>query len=128
MLVAQSKQTYRENCSEALKQQASKSFEDYLFNGVEEVWATHETIHASDKVIHKEIVKKVKRGVPQWAIERVLGKSVDELESLKCLVESGWLPYSILKETAESLDEVRSSHSSGVFTAGKASKLAFYTF
>jgi hypothetical protein len=60
----------------------------------------------SDKVIHKEIVKKVKRGVPQWAIERVLGKSVDELEAVKCQVESGWLPSSILKETTESLDEV----------------------
>lgn len=61
---------------------------------------------ASDKVIHKEIVKKVKRGVPQCPIERVLGKSVDELEAVKCLVESGWLPSSILKETTESLDEV----------------------
>ena len=49
----------------------------------------------------------MKRGVPQWVIERILGKPLDELEAVKCLIESGWLPYSVLKETTESLDEIR---------------------
>lgn len=106
-LLAKRKQVYRLNCSEKLKLQATKSFEDYLFNGVEEVWTTHETIQSGSNTICKEIVKKVKRGVPQWAIERVLGKPVDELEAVKCLVETGWLPSSILEETSESLDELR---------------------
>lgn len=105
--IAQAKLEYRENCPDVLRQQAHWSFEDYLYGRVEEVWTTHETVRDGDKIIYKEIVKKVKRGVPQWVIERVLGKTVDELEAVKCLVESGWIPRHVLIVATESLVQVR---------------------
>ncbi len=105
--IAQAKEEYRKNCPVVLREQAYLSFEDYLYGRVEEVWTTDEIIRDDDKIIYKEVVRRVKRGVPQWAIERVLGKSVDELEAVKCLVESGWIPRHVLIVATESLDEVR---------------------
>jgi transposase len=105
--IAQAKLEYRKNCSDVLRQQAQWSFEDYLFGRVVEEWTTHETVRDGDKTIYTEVSKRVKRGVPQWAIERVLGKPLDELEAVKCLVESGWIPRHVLIVATESLDEVR---------------------
>ncbi len=105
--IAQAKFEYRQNCPDLLRQQAQWSFEDYLFGRVVEEWTTHETIRDGDKTIYREVSKKVRRGVPQWAIERVLGKTMDELEAVKCLVESGWSPRHVLIVATKSLDEVR---------------------
>lgn len=103
-LVAHSKQTYRERCPEQLREKAMMALLDYLYGRVEETWTSEETIIESNKVITKSSIKKVKRGVPNWVIDRILGRPVDELEAVKCLVESGWLPYSVLAATSESLD------------------------
>ena len=80
---------------------------DYLYGRVEETWTSEETTIEGNKVITKFSIKKVKRGVPNWVIDRILGRPVDELEAVKCLVESGWLPYSVLAATSESLDTAR---------------------
>lgn len=107
-LVAQSKQRYQESCPEQLREKAMSALLDYLYGRVEETWTSEETIIEGDKIVTKSSIKssikKVKRGVPSWVIDRILGKPLDELEAVKCLVESGWLPYSILTKTSESLN------------------------
>lgn len=80
---------------------------DYLYGRVQETWTSEETVIEGDKVITKSSIKKVKRGVPKWVIDRILGRPVEELEAVKCLVESGWLLYSVLAATSESLDTAR---------------------
>lgn len=117
-LVAQSKQRYRESCPEQLREKAMSALLDYLYGRVEETWTSEETIIEGDKVVTKSSIKKVKRGVPSWVIERILGKPLDELEAVKCLVESGWLPYSILTKTSESLDTAQ-NHIRKVFESEK---------
>lgn len=105
--LAQAKIDFRERCPEQLREKAMDALLDYLYGRVVETWTIHEIVRDREKIIHRESTKTVKRGVPQWVIERILGKPIDELEAVKCFVESGWLPYSVLKETTESLDEIR---------------------
>ncbi len=116
--LAQAKKAFRERCPEQLREKAMDALLDHLYGRVVETWTTCETVQDGEKIIHRETIKTVKRGVPQWVIERILGKPLDELEAVKCLIESGWLPYSILKETTESLDEVR-DHIRGHFYSQK---------
>ena len=80
--VAIAKQDYRNNCPETLKRQAQKAFADYLFGRVEETWTSTEVISDGDRQIVKETVKRVRRGPPQWAIERVLGPELNRLISI----------------------------------------------
>lgn len=80
--VASAKQEYRNNCPETLKRQAQKAFADYLFGRVEETWSATEVISDGERQIVKETVKRVRRGPPQWAIERVLGPDLNRLISI----------------------------------------------
>lgn len=105
--VAQAKKFFREKCPEQMRERATEALLDYLYGRVEESWTSEEVIREGDKVTVKTSVKKVKRGVPPWAIDRVLGRPIDELEAIKCLIESGWLPFHILNTTTQSLEEIR---------------------
>lgn len=105
--LVQAKIVFRERCPEQLREKAMDALLDHLYGRVVETWTIHEIVRDGEKIIRRESTKTVKRGVPQWVIERILGKPLDELEAVKCLVDSGWLPYSVLKETTESLDEIR---------------------
>ena len=105
--LAQAKKAFRKRCPEQLREKAMDALLDHLYGRVEETWVSREILRDGERTIHRESIKTVKRGVPQWVIERILGKPLDELEAVKCLIESGWLPYSVLKETTESLDEIR---------------------
>ena len=56
-------------------------------------------------VVIEEVVTEVDNGVPQWAIERVLGKMSDELESVNKLVEVGWYSEEAATSIAEQLED-----------------------
>lgn len=107
--IAQAKADYRRNCPEEIKKQARKGLSDYLFNGAIESWEATETLtDVNGKIISiKRTSKTVRRGPPQWAIERVLGSAIHELECLKAFVESGWLREETLERIATKFDEVK---------------------
>jgi hypothetical protein len=107
--VSQAKNDYRRSCPQQIKKQAQKSLSDYLFNGAIEVWEATETLtDARGQIVSiKQISKTVRRGTPQWVIERVLGSGIHELECLKVLVECGWLTQETLERIAAKFDEVK---------------------
>jgi hypothetical protein len=109
--VAQAKDDYRRNCPEEIKKQARRSLSDYLFGGSIEVWEATETImDANGQIISiKQISKKVRRGPPQWVIDRVLGQPISELESIKSLTESGWLKEQVIEKLATAMDKFNES-------------------
>lgn len=109
--VAQAKKEFRRSCPEELKRQARKSLADYIFNGAIEIWESTETIEdASGEVkLIKRSIKTVRRGTPQWAIERVLGQPISELESIKSLTESGWLQQQVLERLGTAMDKFNES-------------------
>ncbi len=80
-----------------------------MFNGAIEVWEATETLtDARGQIVSiKQISKTVRRGTPQWVIERVLGSGIHELECLKVLVECGWLTQETLERIAAKFDEVK---------------------
>lgn len=109
--VAQAKDDYRRNCPQEIKKQARKSLSDYLFNGTIEAWEATETLtDASGQIISiKQISKTVRRGPPQWAIDRVLGQPINELESIKVLVELGWLEEQLVERLGAAMDKFTES-------------------
>jgi len=109
--VAQAKEEFRRNCPDELKRQARKSLAEYLFNGAIETWESTETIEdASGEVkLIKRSIKTVRRSTPQWAIERVLGQPISELESIKSLTESGWLKEQLIERLGAAMDKFNES-------------------
>lgn len=80
---------------------------EYLQNGevtfveIEEV-----NIDAEEDIISsKKIKKKIRKPTPKWVIERVLGKSISDIDSLKSLVDNGWLEYNQLEKIEKLLNE-----------------------
>ncbi len=57
----------------------------------------------------KQISKKVRRGPPQWVIDRVLGQPISELESIKSLTEAGWLKEQVVEKLAMVMDQFNES-------------------
>jgi hypothetical protein len=114
-LVSRAKAEYRETCPETLVRQANKAFADYLYGRMEKVIRTHETGISlkTGEPYEREIVQRVPVGIPKWAIERVLGPAVDEIDAIKVLVKAGWLPPELLELTREQFSELRSRLKSG---------------
>lgn len=52
---------------------------------------------------------KAIKPTPCWAIDRVLGKSVGELEAIKVLVEAGLLPPEILIQAGASMGQLKTA-------------------
>lgn len=106
--IALAKLEYRESCPPVLIRQAKKAFADYLFNRVEETWTSFERgVDETGKSWSKETTKRVKRGVPQWCIERVLGKPIDLLEAVKVLVDANILPRWLVQVVTDEVSEAR---------------------
>ncbi|MBE9015831.1 hypothetical protein C7Y66_10950 [Chroococcidiopsis sp. CCALA 051] len=119
--VAQAKQEYQRNCPTALKRQAKRSLAEYLFQGTTETWETTEILEdgCGNVKLVKRSTKTVRRGPPQWAIERVLGERMHELECVKVLVESGWLPESTVEKIATKLKELNETARAAIQTASE---------
>jgi hypothetical protein len=72
--VASARKEFSEFQPDHVVRQARKAFLDYLFGRVNEKWTRYETFTDEDgKTTSKEVLQIVNRGVPKWAIERVLG-------------------------------------------------------
>lgn len=109
--VVHARAEFRRIAPESYAMQAQESLQNYLVNGSIETWSTKE-VHkdAAGEIIKTiERVSKVVKPPPAWAIDRILGKPVDELEAIKVLVESGWLPFSILYRAGESMEQLKTS-------------------
>lgn len=57
--------------------------------------------------VEKSGKRTVKKGVPRWVIEHVLGPPRDEFQALIVLVRAGWLPISILKFTDDEFSSLK---------------------
>lgn len=89
--------------------QAKNTLCHYLFNGDTQTWTSKE-IHkdpAGNIIKTVEKIAKVAKGPPPWVIDRVRGKSYDELEAVKTLVEAEWLPREILYNCGASMEQLR---------------------
>lgn len=102
---------FRSFAPESFIQQAKESLKNYLFNGAVETWSSKEVHKDANGDIIKTIekVSKVVKSTPPWVIDRVLGKSVDELEAVKTLVEAGWLPLEVLYRAGASMEQLKIS-------------------
>lgn len=101
--VHEAEKKWRDNLPFVWRKQANKAFEDYLFGRVVETWTTIEG--------DRKITKTVQRGVPAWAIERVLGKPTDLLDALTILVREEVLPPEVIdsvsRETKVCIDRLK---------------------
>lgn len=102
---------FRMRAPESYIEQAKKTLEDYLFNGETQTWSSREIHKDANGNIIKivEKVSKVVKSTPCWVIDRVLGKSYDELEAVKTLVEAGWLPPEILYRAGASMEKLKTA-------------------
>ena len=109
--VARARAEFRRIAPESYAMQAKESLQNYLVNGSVETWSTKE-VHkdaGGDVIKTIERVSKVVKPTPCWVIDRVLGKSYDELEAVKTLVEAGWLPPEILYRAGVSMEQFKTS-------------------
>jgi hypothetical protein len=118
--VARAKAQYRTTRPARIKEQAERAFEDYLFGRVVE---QHESIKREpwlDKlgkpILNEDGTPKIKttvtkttfkRGIPEWAITRVLGKAFNSIEALQTLVDEGWIPSTVLQEAIDGIGDLR---------------------
>lgn len=107
--VARAKAEFRALVPESYIEQAKSTLHNYLFNGAVETWSSKEVYKDDNGNIIKTIekVSKVVKPTPPWAIDRVLGKSYDELEAVRTLVESEWLPPEILTKAGASMEKLK---------------------
>lgn len=107
--VAIAKEEFTRTAPETFVSQANQILHNYLFIGHVETWTAKE-VHkdtAGNVIKTVERVSKVVKPTPPWAIDRVLGKSYDELEAVKTLVEAGWLPPEILYNCGASMEKLK---------------------
>lgn len=90
---------------------AKEALNTYLYNGDIQTWTSREIYKDPDGNIIRTVEKVTKqvKGTPPWVIDRVLGKSYDELEAVKTLVEAGWLPPEILYKAGASMEQLKTS-------------------
>ncbi len=109
-IVREAEGIYRATVSESYYKQATSAFEDYLFGRVEERWTSEESGNSAKQGEFSKVADRVvNRGVPQWAIERILGKPIDLLEGIKVLVQENVLPPSIISKIANEIDQSKSN-------------------
>lgn len=105
--ISKARTEYQDICPASLVRQANKSLADYLYGRVEISIATMERWQNADgTTASKETLRKIRPGVPRWAIERVLGKPMDLLEAAKTFAAAGIIPHHLVQVTA---DEIRAA-------------------
>lgn len=106
--VKEAKAEYRKICPEELIKQARKAFSDYLFGRAKITITTFERgVSEKHGSYSREITKQINPGVPQWAIERVLGKPLDVLEAISTLAEAGILPKWLVEQVSNEISDSR---------------------
>lgn len=107
--VAQSHREYVRTTGDAIQRQAKKAFAAYLYGEVVESWqSTEEVKDASGKVISTKITtREVNRGVPKWAIDRVIPAN-DVLVAIQILVQNNMLPAEAIEQAHQGIEVLRS--------------------
>lgn len=86
--IRKAKAEYRSSIPDEWVQQAKKAFEDYLFGRAVEDWHSEKVVFDGDKEVIERSHRTVRRGVPAWVIERVLG-TYKTLEAMQELLSAG---------------------------------------
>ncbi|HEY9824924.1 MAG TPA: hypothetical protein V6D19_05715 [Stenomitos sp.] len=105
--ISNARAEYRETCPETLIRQANKAFADYLYGRMERVIVKTERGSTEQGSFEKETIQRVPVGIPRWAIERVLGPPISEIDAIKVLAKAGWLPNDFLELSSEQFNELR---------------------
>lgn len=126
--VKKAKAEWRETCPEVLVRQANKAFADYLHGRMTRVVYTKEegTNPKTGEPYEKEITQHVPVGIPRWAIERVLGTRMNEIDALCTLVEAGWMPRWVIQVAVSELNEVKTTLRemfNGILPDGEAARM-----
>ncbi|NJM56236.1 MAG: hypothetical protein HC857_00540 [Synechococcales cyanobacterium RU_4_20] len=118
---------FRRTCPEALVRAARKALSDVVYGDKERVTYTKK-ITTSDRfgTTEEEIVTRTPVAVPRWAIERVLGKQIDEMEALRLLADKNLLPEQTV-EKIQSLMEANRDKIRAVLAETLPEKLAVST-
>jgi hypothetical protein len=109
-LVVEAKSEYRRSLPETKYRQANLAFSQYLYGEMERVIVTTEKGHSEKSGVYEsETIKRVPVGVPKWAIDRVLGTQMSEIEALSVLVQAGWFPRGILNVAIAEVDKLKTT-------------------
>jgi transposase-like protein len=108
-LITSAKATFRANRPQSLRSEAVKRLAEYIKGEAIEVYdKTTATKDAKGNLISTtKSVTKIKRGCPQWAIDRVLGKSMPVLEAVQVLLNEGIASPSMAAVVESSIDEMQ---------------------
>jgi len=105
---------YRETQPIVLINAAKIALADYLFGRMEKVSSSVTTQVDKDGNFLGafETITRTPVGVPKWAIDRVLGTEMSEVDALKILADSGYLPQILVDRVVSKLsstkDEIKS--------------------
>jgi hypothetical protein len=109
-MVVEAKNDYRRSLPETKRRQANLAFSQYLYGEMERVIVTTERGHSQKGGDYEcETIKRIPVGVPKWAIDRVLGANMSEIEALSVLVQAGWLPRGILNVAIAEVDKLKTT-------------------
>jgi len=105
---------YRETQPIVLVNAAKQALANYVFGRMEKISSSVTTqVDAKGNVLGAfETITRTPVGVPKWAIDRVLGSEMSEVDALKILADSGYLPQILVDRVVSKLsstkDQIRS--------------------
>lgn len=108
--VTEAQEIYRENTPLALKAIAQKQLTKYLRGEQSRTTTIEESFYDENGNIRNSKVTKKTESIeaPRWAIERVLGTDISELDAVKTLVDSQWIDSDIVDEISDKLSKLNS--------------------
>lgn len=106
--VEEAQEIYRENSPIALKAAAQRELTKYLMGKQTRSSTVKETFLDENGVVrNSRIIEKTEAiETPRWAIERVLGTEVSEMDALKTLIEHEWLDPDVIDQISDRLSQL----------------------
>lgn len=98
---------FRDTIPLVLKNEAKRQLANYVFGRMQRVHSRiiYKFDSQGNQIEKQEIVNTESLGVPQWAIERVLGKdNITEVDALIKLADSGLLPRTLTDRAIAALE------------------------
>jgi len=107
--VTLAKDRFRANRPQSLRSEAVKRLAEYIRGEAVEVYDKLVETKDGDGVLisRTRSLTKIKRGCPQWALDRVLGKSMPVLEAVQVLLNEGIASPSMAAVVESSIDEMQ---------------------
>jgi hypothetical protein len=109
--VSEARCEFRKIKLNSLKRSANKAFHDYVTGSMVR---TESTITYHPDGDRTEVVKSIPIGIPRWAIERVLGQPIEELEAITALAEKEIIPKWIAEYAQGLYREIREKIASAI--------------